>query len=143
MATFGFQDLLSNISYIRSVPDAQLFAANAAWYKELPADLRQAFDGANEKTQIETFAQIEKARTESIRILREGGCQFYNPNDAEMKQWMEENCAKSKREGGRKRGRENEREYLRSHIHTNTRQRHRLAQNGARMNEQKHTHRFT
>jgi len=97
LATFGFHDLLGHISYIRSVPDAQLFAANAAWYKELPAELRQAFDGANEQTQIETFAQIEKARTESIRILREGGCQFYNPNDAEMKQWMD-TCGEQRKE---------------------------------------------
>lgn len=89
LATFGFQDLLSHISYIRSVPDAQMFAANAAWYQQLPPDLRTAFDEANTQTQIETFAQIEKARTESMRLLREGGCAFYNPTPAEMKQWMD------------------------------------------------------
>ena len=97
LATFGFQDLLSNISYIRSVPDAQMFAANAAWYQQLPADLRSAFDGANEKTQIETFAQIEPARTESMRLLRAGGCEFYNPNAGEMKQWMD-TCGEQRKE---------------------------------------------
>lgn len=97
LATFGFHDLLGNISYIRSVPDAQMFAANAAWYQQLPADLRSAFDAANEQTQIETFAQIEKARTESMRILRAGGCEFYNPNDAEMKQWMD-TCGEQRKE---------------------------------------------
>ena len=97
LATFGFHDLLSNISYIRSVPDAQMFAANAAWYQQLPADLRSAFDAANEQTQVETFAQIEKARTESMRILREGGCAFYNPSDAEMKQWMDA-CGEQRKE---------------------------------------------
>ena len=97
LATFGFQDLLSNISYIRSVPDAQMFAANAAWYQQLPAELRSAFDAANEQTQVETFAQIERARTESMRLLREGGCAFYNPTDAEMKQWVD-TCGEQRKE---------------------------------------------
>jgi TRAP-type C4-dicarboxylate transport system substrate-binding protein len=97
LATFGFQDLLGNISYIRSVPDAQMFAANAAWYQQLPANLRSAFDAANEKTQIETFAQIEPARTESMRLLRTGGCEFYNPNAGEMKQWMD-TCGEQRKE---------------------------------------------
>lgn len=97
LATFGFNDLLSHISYIRSVPDAQMFAANAAWYQQLPEDLRHAFDAANEQTQVETFAQIEKARTESMRTLREGGCQFYNPTEAEMKQWVDA-CGEQRKE---------------------------------------------
>lgn len=97
LATFGFHDLLSNISYIRSVPDAQMFAANAGWYQSLSDDLRKAFDAANEQTQVETFAQIEKARTESMRILREGGCAFYNPTDAEMKAWMD-TCGEQRKE---------------------------------------------
>jgi len=97
LATFGFQDLLGHISYIRSVPDAQLFAANADWYKQLPDALRSAFDAANEQTQIESFAQIEKARAESIRLLTAGGCQFYNPNDGEMKQWVD-TCGEQRKE---------------------------------------------
>ena len=97
LATFGFHDLLSNISYVKSVPDAQMFAANAAWYQQLPKDLRSAFDAANEQTQQETFAQIEKARTESIRILRAGGCDFYTPSDAEMAQWVE-SCGEQRKE---------------------------------------------
>jgi TRAP-type C4-dicarboxylate transport system substrate-binding protein len=97
LATFGFQDLLGHISYIRSVPDAQLFAANADWYKQLPDALRSAFDAANEQTQVESFAQIEKARAESIRLLTAGGCQFYNPNDGEMKQWMD-TCGEQRKE---------------------------------------------
>ncbi len=97
LAVFGFSDLLGNISYIRSVPDAQMFAANAAWYQQLPADLRTAFDAANEQTQAETFAQIANARTESMRILRAGGCAFYNPSDAEMKQWVD-TCGEQRKE---------------------------------------------
>jgi TRAP-type C4-dicarboxylate transport system substrate-binding protein len=97
LATFGFQDLLSNISYIRSVPDAQMFAANAAWYQQLPDDLRKAYDAANEQTQVETYAQIAPARAESMRQLRAGGCEFFNPSDAEMKQWVEA-CGEQRKE---------------------------------------------
>jgi len=97
LAVFGFHDLLGHISYIRSVPDAQMFAANAAWYQTLPIELRRAFDAANEKTQVETFAQIDRARTESMRILREGGCQFHNPSDADIKQWIE-TCGEQRKE---------------------------------------------
>lgn len=97
LATFGFQDLLAHISYIRSVPDAQMFAANAGWYQQLGDGQRKAFDAANEQTQVETFAQIEKARAESMRLLTAGGCQFYNPTDAEMKSWMD-TCGEQRKE---------------------------------------------
>lgn len=97
LAVFGFSDLLGNISYIRSVPDAQMFAANAAWYRELPADLRSAVEAANEKTQIETFAQIAPSRAESMGLLRAGGCEFYNPSDAEMAQWVS-TCGEQRKE---------------------------------------------
>jgi TRAP-type C4-dicarboxylate transport system substrate-binding protein len=89
LATFGFVGLLGPIAYVRSVPDAQMFAANAAWYEQLPADLRSALDEASAQTQVETFAQIEKARTESMRLLREGGSTFYNPTADELKQWVD------------------------------------------------------
>lgn len=97
LATFGFQDLLSNISYVRSVPDAQMFAANAAWYQQLSDDMRKALDTASEQTQVETFAQIAPARTESMRLLRAGGCEFYNPSDADMKQWVD-TCGEQRKE---------------------------------------------
>jgi TRAP-type C4-dicarboxylate transport system substrate-binding protein len=90
LATFGFHDILGHVSYIRSVSDAQMFAANASWYSNLPVDLKAAFDEANEKTQIETFAQIEKARAKSIEILKAGGCEIYNPTPAEIAKWVEQ-----------------------------------------------------
>jgi hypothetical protein len=32
-----------------------------------------------------------------MRLLREGGCAFYNPSDAEMKQWMD-TCGEQRKE---------------------------------------------
>jgi TRAP-type C4-dicarboxylate transport system substrate-binding protein len=97
LATFGFSDILETLSTVRSVPDAQMFAANANWYNQLPVDLKVAFDQASEKTQIETFAQIEKARVVSMEQLRKGGAKFYNPTPAEFKQWVEQ-CGESRPE---------------------------------------------
>jgi len=97
LATFGFSDILETVSTVRSVPDAQMFAANANWYNQLPVDLKVAFDQASEKTQIETFAQIEKARAVSMQQMTKGGAKFYNPTPAEFKQWVEQ-CGESRPE---------------------------------------------
>ncbi len=49
--TFGFIDILEAITLVESVPDAQMFAANFAWFQALPKDLQSAFEAASEKTQ--------------------------------------------------------------------------------------------
>jgi TRAP-type C4-dicarboxylate transport system substrate-binding protein len=89
LATFGFHDILETVTFVRTVSDAQMFAANAGWFNGLPKDLQTAFDDASHKTQIETFAQIAPARTESMKIMAASGTKFYNPTAAEMKQWMD------------------------------------------------------
>jgi TRAP-type C4-dicarboxylate transport system substrate-binding protein len=97
LAVFGFQDILANILALRSVPDAQMFAANANWYNQLNADLKSAFDLASAKTQEESFAQIAKARANAIGILKKGGAQIAVPTDAEYKQWVEA-CGEQRKE---------------------------------------------
>jgi len=97
LATFGFHDILGHVTTVRSVPDAQMFAANAAWYQALPADLQAAFDTASTKTQIESFAQIAPARDVSMKRLRDGGAQFYNPTAAEFRQWVDA-CGEQRKE---------------------------------------------
>jgi TRAP-type C4-dicarboxylate transport system substrate-binding protein len=97
LATFGFHDILGHVTTVRSVPDAQMFAANFAWYSALPKELQNAFDTANEKTQIDTFAQIAPARDVSMKMMRDGGAQFYNPTAAEFRQWVE-TCGEQRKE---------------------------------------------
>jgi TRAP-type C4-dicarboxylate transport system substrate-binding protein len=89
LATFGFHDIIGNVTFARTVPDAQMFAANAGWYKSLSDGQRKAFDDASAKTQIETFAQIESARKESMRIMQENGCTFHQLSADENKAWVE------------------------------------------------------
>jgi TRAP-type C4-dicarboxylate transport system substrate-binding protein len=97
LATFGFHDILGNVTFVKSVPDAQMFACNAGWYRALNDAQRKAFDDASAKTQIETFAQIEPARKESMRIMAAQGCQFHQLTDAEYKQWVD-TCGEQKPE---------------------------------------------
>jgi TRAP-type C4-dicarboxylate transport system substrate-binding protein len=97
LATFGFHDILESVTFVRTVSDAQMFAANAGWFNGLPKDLQTAFDDASHKTQIETFAQIAPARTESMKIMSASGTKFYNPTAAEMKLWMD-TCGEQRKE---------------------------------------------
>ena len=97
LATFGFHDILGNVTFAKTVPDAQMFAANAAWYKSLSDGQRKAFDDASAKTQIETFAQIGSARKESMRIMQENGCAFHQLSAEEYKLWVEA-CGEQKKE---------------------------------------------
>ena len=85
------------VTTVRSVSDAQMFAANAAWYQSLPKDLQVAFDAASDKTQVESFAQIAPAREVSMKMMREGGAQFYNPTAAEFRQWVDA-CGEQRKE---------------------------------------------
>ena len=89
--------MLETVTFVRSVPDAQMFAANSAWFNSLSKDLQVAFDDASRKTQIESFAQIAPARTESMRIMTASGTKFYNPTAAEFKLW-DEACGESRKE---------------------------------------------
>ncbi len=97
LATFGFHDILSNVTFVKTVPDAQMFAANANWYKALSDAQRKAFDEASAKTQVETFAQIESARNESMKIMAGHGCTFHRLSEAEYKQWVDA-CGEQRKE---------------------------------------------
>ena len=97
LATFGFHDILGNVTFVKTVPDAQMFACNAGWYKSLSDAQRKGFDEAATRTQVETFAQIENARKESMRIMKENGCAFHQLSDADYKQWVDA-CGEQKAE---------------------------------------------
>ena len=97
LATFGFHDILGNVTFVRTVPDAQMFAANAGWYKSLNDSQRRGFDDAVAKTQLETFAQLEPARNEAMRQMAANGCAFHQLSADEMKQWVDA-CGEQKKE---------------------------------------------
>ncbi len=87
--TFGFLDILENITLVESVPDAQMFAANYAWFQAMPKSLQNIFEAASEKTQAESFAQILVARKASMDAFGKVGVKFYTPTSAEHGKWVE------------------------------------------------------
>jgi TRAP-type C4-dicarboxylate transport system substrate-binding protein len=95
--TFGFIDILESITTVFSVPDAQMFAANAGWYGALPKDIQAAFEQASAETQGQSFAQIALARQASIEAMSKAGVRFVRPTDAELKRWAEQ-CGESRKE---------------------------------------------
>ncbi len=97
LCTFGFADILGNVTFVKTVPDAQMFACNAGWYKALSDTQRKGFDEASALTQQQSFAQIEKARAESMRIMKENGCAFHQLTADEYKQWVEA-CGEQRKE---------------------------------------------
>ena len=97
LATFGFHDILGNVTFVKTVPDAQMFACNAGWYRALSDTYRKAFDDASVKTQAESFAQIEVCRKEAIRIMTAEGCQFHELTADEYKAWVDA-CGEQKKE---------------------------------------------
>ncbi len=86
--TFGFLDILESITLVESVPDAQMFAANFAWFQALPKALQSAFEAASEKTQAESFAQILVARKASMDAFGKVGVKFYTPTKDEHAKWV-------------------------------------------------------
>ncbi len=95
--TFGFLDIIESISTIESVSDAQMFACNLAWFNGLPKDMQRKFEDAAEQTQVQSFAQIAKARDLSIQEFTKVGCKFYNPTADEKKRWADA-CGEQRKE---------------------------------------------
>ena len=95
--TFGFIDILESITTVFSVPDAQMFAANEAWYAALPKDIQSMFEQASDATQGESFKQIAVARQASVEAMSKAGCRFVRPTDAELKRWAEQ-CGDTRKE---------------------------------------------
>ncbi len=88
LATFGFTDVVENITFVRTVPDAQMFAANYGYFKSLPREMQTMFEDASRMTQIQSFQQLTASRTEAMRLMALGGCKFYVPTADEYKLWV-------------------------------------------------------
>jgi len=95
--TFGFLDIVESITTVESVSDAQMFASNLAWFNSLPKDMQRKFEEAAELTQVQSFAQIAKARDLSVQEFTKVGCKFYNPTADEKKRWVDA-CGEQRKE---------------------------------------------
>ena len=59
---FGFKDILSWVTFNRSVPDSQVYSCNLAWFESLPKDVQEGIDFASEVTFAQNLAQVPASR---------------------------------------------------------------------------------
>ena len=86
---FGFKDILSSITFVRSVPDGQVYSCNLAWYQSLPPDVQEGIDFASEVTSRQNLAKVPAARAYAMAELNKSGVEFYSPTEDELAEWVE------------------------------------------------------
>jgi TRAP-type C4-dicarboxylate transport system substrate-binding protein len=86
---FGFKDVLSHVTFIRSVPDAQVYSCNLEWFEGLPEHLQEAILFASEVTAQQNLAKVPAARGYAMAELSASGVQFYSPTPEELQQWVD------------------------------------------------------
>lgn len=86
---FGFKDVLSHVTFIRSVPDAQVYSCNLEWFKSLPAKIQDAIMFASNVTAQQNLAKVPAARGYAMAELANSGVQFYSPTSSELQQWKD------------------------------------------------------
>jgi TRAP-type C4-dicarboxylate transport system substrate-binding protein len=86
---FGFKDILSWVTFNRSVPDSQVYSCNLEWFESQPADVREGIDFASEVTFQQNLAQVPASRAYAMAEMAKAGVQFYVPTADELGQWKE------------------------------------------------------
>jgi TRAP-type C4-dicarboxylate transport system substrate-binding protein len=86
---FGFKDVLSHVTFIRSVPDAQVYSCNLEWFKSLPTKIQDGIMFASEVTAQQNLAKVPAARGYAMAELAEAGVQFYSPTSDELQLWKD------------------------------------------------------
>ncbi|MFT6044328.1 MAG: TRAP-type C4-dicarboxylate transport system substrate-binding protein [Arenicella sp.] len=86
---FGFKDVLSHVTFIRSVPDAQVYTCNLEWFNKLPSKIQDAILFASSITAQQNLAKVPAARGYAMAELAESGVQFYSPTSSELQQWKD------------------------------------------------------
>ncbi|MDX1606131.1 MAG: TRAP transporter substrate-binding protein [Candidatus Competibacterales bacterium] len=87
--TFGFKDVLSWVSFVKSVPDSQVYSCNLEWFNGLPAEVQEGIEFASDVTFQQNLAKVPAARAYSIAEMTKAGVQFYTHTDDEIAQWQE------------------------------------------------------
>jgi TRAP-type C4-dicarboxylate transport system substrate-binding protein len=86
---FGFEDILSYVTFTRAVPDSQVYSCNLEWFNALPADVQEGIDFASEITAAQNLAKVPAARNYAMAELRKAGVEFYSPTEEELAEWKE------------------------------------------------------
>ena len=86
---FGFNDILSWVTFSKAVPDSQVYSCNLEWFNGLPADVQDGIVFASEISAQQNLAKVPAARNYAMSEMRKAGVQFYSPSDDELAQWVE------------------------------------------------------
>ncbi len=86
---FGFKDILSHVTFIRSVPDSQVYSCNLEWFKGLPEETQDAIMFASEITAQQNLAKVPAARGFAMAELGNAGVSFYSPTADELQLWVD------------------------------------------------------
>jgi len=85
----GFKDILSWVTFNRSVPDSQVYSCNVEWFRALPGDVQEQIDFACDITFQQNLAQVPAARAFAMAEMAAAGVQFYTPTEEELAEWAE------------------------------------------------------
>jgi TRAP-type C4-dicarboxylate transport system substrate-binding protein len=86
---FGFQDVLSHITFTQAVPDGQVYSCNLEWFNALPDDVKEGIEFASEITAAQNLAKVPAARNFAMAELTKAGVEFYAPTEDELAEWKE------------------------------------------------------
>lgn len=86
---FGFKDIVSHVTFVRSVPDGGVYSCNLAWLETLDKDTRDAVEWGARITFLQNLSQVPASREYSMAEMAAAGVKFYSPAEDEMAEWRE------------------------------------------------------
>lgn len=86
---FGFEKLLSHITFAGIVQDAQIYFCNLEWFRRLPQPLRASIDFASEMTMRQNHAQVAASRAHAQMQMRSAGIKLHRLSPDEKAQWVQ------------------------------------------------------
>ncbi len=86
---FGFKDIVSHVTFTRTVPDGGVYSCNAEWFDALESDTREAVEWGARITFLQNLSQVPSSRNFAMNEMAAAGVQFYSPTDDEMAQWVD------------------------------------------------------
>ncbi|UCH73961.1 MAG: TRAP transporter substrate-binding protein [Rhodospirillales bacterium] len=86
---FGFKDILSWVTFNRSVPDSQVYSCNLEWFNGLPKDVQEGIDFASEVTFQQNLAQVPASRAFAMAEMAKAGVKFHSLTKDEYAAWVE------------------------------------------------------
>ena len=86
---FGFKDLLSQITFVEIVQDAQIYFCNREWFGRLSGLLRSAIDFAGEMTMRQNHAKVPAARAHAQMQMTSAGIRLHRLEPDEKALWRQ------------------------------------------------------